>query len=168
MAVVLARQVADCLCPTGGTEHRVTETLSGIHLFKSNINTEHHHRLNAGITRRKDASSSVVIEGLSTVNDGVSASVMGTTNARTSAWDDELADNACREHKERTDFSGRYFAAKDSRCSQEASVGPNVSHKASEIQIYYLPKAWVTCNQEIFTIKEASDKMSRNFFFHHR
>jgi hypothetical protein len=39
MAVVLARQVADCFCPTGGTEHRVTETLSGIHLFKSNIDT---------------------------------------------------------------------------------------------------------------------------------
>jgi len=41
MAVVLARQVADCLCPTGGTEHRVTETLSGIHLCKGIINTKH-------------------------------------------------------------------------------------------------------------------------------
>ena len=40
MAVVLARQVADCLCPTGGTEHKVTETLSGIHLFRININAD--------------------------------------------------------------------------------------------------------------------------------
>jgi hypothetical protein len=39
MAVVLARQVADCLCPTGGTEHRVTETLSGIHLHKETLST---------------------------------------------------------------------------------------------------------------------------------
>lgn len=102
------------------------------------------------------------------MNDGVSASVMGTINTRTSAWDNELADNACREHKERTDFSGRYFATKDGRCSQEASVGPNVSHKASEIQVYHRPKAWVTRNQEIFTVKEASDEMSRKLFFPHR
>ena len=34
MAVVFARQVADCFWPTGGTEHNVTDTLSGIHLFK--------------------------------------------------------------------------------------------------------------------------------------
>jgi hypothetical protein len=102
------------------------------------------------------------------VNDSVSASVMGTINTRTSAWDDELADNACREHKERTDFSGRYFATKDGRCSQEASVGPNVSHKASGIRVDYRPEAWVTRNQKIFTIKEASDKMSRKHFFPRR
>ena len=34
MAVVFARQVADCFWPTGGTEHSVTDTLSGIQLFK--------------------------------------------------------------------------------------------------------------------------------------
>lgn len=37
MAVVFARQVADCFWPTGGTEHNVTDTLSGIHLFKGAI-----------------------------------------------------------------------------------------------------------------------------------
>ena len=67
------------------------------------------------ITRQKDESSSAVIGGLCTVNDGVSAFVMGTTNTRTSAWDNELADNACTKHKERTDFLGRYFAAEDGR-----------------------------------------------------
>lgn len=56
---------------------------------------------------------------------------MGTANTRTSAWDDELADNACRDHKEQTDFSGRYVAAKDSRCGQKASVGSDLSRKSS-------------------------------------
>jgi hypothetical protein len=61
------------------------------------------------------------------VNDGVSAFVMGTTNTRTTAWDDELADNACIKYKERTDFLGRYFAAEDGRGRQEASVHSRVS-----------------------------------------
>lgn len=98
------------------------------------------------------------------MNGGVSAFVMGTTNTRTSAWDDELADNACTKHKERTDFLGRYFAAEDGRGGQEASVGTNVNHKSSEIQLCHQPKPWVTRNQEIFTIKEASDKMSKGLF----
>jgi hypothetical protein len=114
-----------------------------------------------GITRQKDGSSSVVIGGLCTVSDGVSAFVMGTTNTRTSAWDDELADNACTKHKERTDFLGRYFAAEDGRGGQEASVGSKVSPKPSEIQLCHRPKARVTRNQEIFTIKETSDKISK-------
>ena len=37
MAVVFARQVPDCFWPTGGTEHNVTDTLSGIQLFKGVI-----------------------------------------------------------------------------------------------------------------------------------
>jgi len=37
IAVVFARQVADCFWPTGGTEHNVTDTLSGIHLFKCDV-----------------------------------------------------------------------------------------------------------------------------------
>jgi hypothetical protein len=49
-----------------------------------------------GITRQRGGSSFVVTGGLCTVNDGVSATVMGTTDTRTSAWDDKLADNACR------------------------------------------------------------------------
>ena len=61
------------------------------------------------------------------MNDGVSAFVMGTTNTRTTAWDDELADNACIKYKERTDFLGRYFAAEDGRGRQEASVHSRVS-----------------------------------------
>lgn len=120
------------------------------------------------LTRQRDGSSSVVVVEQCTVNDGVSASVMGTTNTRTSAWDNELADNACRKHKERTDFSGRYFAAENGCRGQEASVGSKLSHKPSEIHVYYRPKAWVTCNQKTFTIKEASDKMSRGLFFPHR
>jgi hypothetical protein len=81
---------------------------------------------------------------------------------------DELADNACRKHKERTDFSGRYFAAENGRRGQETSVSSKVSHKSSEIQVYYRPIAWVTGNQKTFTIKEASIKMSRGLFFPHR
>ena len=94
------------------------------------------------------------------MNDGVSAFVMGTTNTRTTAWDDELADNACIKYKERTDFLGGYFAAEDRRGGQKASVHSRVS-LPPEIQLCYGPKAWVTRNQEIFTIKEASDKMSK-------
>ena len=123
MAVVLARQVADCLCPTGGTEHRVTETLSGIHLCKGTINTSTVNNERKAITRQRDESSSAVAGGQCTVKDGVSASIAGTANTRTSAWDDKLADNACKEHNERTDFSGGYFAAEDCRRSQEAPVG---------------------------------------------
>jgi hypothetical protein len=87
MAVVLARQVADCLCPTGGTEHKVTETLSGIHLFKCNVNMDITINKSWRLTRQRDESSFVAIVGQCTVNDGVSASVMGTTKTRTSAWD---------------------------------------------------------------------------------
>ena len=58
------------------------------------------------ITRQRDESSSAVAGGQCTVKDGVSASIAGTVNTRTSAWDDELADNACKEHNEGTDFSG--------------------------------------------------------------
>ena len=123
----------------------------------------HHHQQNIGITRQRDGNSSVVIGGRCTVNDGVSAFVMGTTNTRTTAWDDELADNACIKYKERTDFLGRYFAAEDGRGGQEASVHSRVS-LSPEIQLCYGPKAWVTRNQEIFTIKEASDKLSRGRF----
>src|SRR6267154_3724570 len=155
MAVVLARQVADCFCPTGGTEHRVTETLSGIHLFQKQHQYGHYYQQIERLTRRKDWNSSVAIVGQCTVNDGVSASVTGTTNTRTSAWDNELADNACSKHKERTDFSGRYFAAENGSRGQEASVGSKVSHKSSEIQVYYRPIAWVTCNQKTSAIKEA-------------
>lgn len=75
------------------------------------------------ITRQRDESSSAVAGGQCTVKDGVSASIAGTVNTRTSAWDDELADNACKEHNEGTDFSGGYFAAEDRRRSQEAPVG---------------------------------------------
>jgi len=100
------------------------------------------------------------------VKDGVSASVMGTTNTTYfSLGHDELADKACGKHKERTDFSGRYFAAEDGRCGQEASVGSKVSHWSPGIQVYHRPIAWVTCNQEIFTIKEAGDRMSRGRSF---
>jgi hypothetical protein len=84
MAVVFARQVADCLRPTGGTEHRVTDTLSGIHLSKD-INTGSPITKVVAITRQRDESSFAVAGAQWTVNDGISASVVGTGNTRTSA-----------------------------------------------------------------------------------
>lgn len=44
-------------------------------------------------------------------------------------------------------------------------LGSKVRYKSSKIQEYYRPIAWVTCNQKAFTIKKASDKMSRKLLF---
>ena len=90
MAVVFARQVADCFWPTGGTEHSVTDTLSGIHLFKvgsisvCSNNEEGHNLLDKKIRV-------LLLELLYSVlwgekNHGISASsVVRAGNARTSA-----------------------------------------------------------------------------------